>query len=143
MKKAFTIIEVIISVVILSLVGVAILKSAGLNLDYFTKISKKSQASNYITIIANHPDPDFNHLKKSLYDFLEKEYFIDDGDILKILKDTKFKYTQTELKLMLPSMDDENEEDGGGDNPLGVSLKKLSIHSKEGGDYIFVVEPNG
>jgi hypothetical protein len=139
MKKSFTIIEVVIAAVILSFLGVALLKNAGLNIDYFERVSKKAQITEFAGIVANHLNPEFNHLKKSLYDFIEKEYYIDDSEIVKSLKDAKFTYIEDELKLDLPSMEDNESK---GDNILGIKLKKLSVISENGGDYIFAAELN-
>ena len=140
MKKSFTIIEVVIAVVILSLVGTALLKSAGINLDYFQKVSKKEQFSDFLTIVANHPNKDYNHLTKSLYDFLQNDFFIDDNELLSMLKNTKIKYIETDVKLKLPSLDSNETKNT---NSFGIRLKKLSIISKDGGDYIFIAEIDG
>jgi len=156
MKKGFTLIEVIISVVILSLVGVALLKSGAMNLSNMEKIAKKEEFVDYISIVVNHRNPDFNHLTKALIDFLP-EINIEDDELRKILK-KKFKYQEYEIKLTPPTLEGfdeenfsdeiefvDNEEEDNNDkdqfqSPFEVALIKLSLQNEEGGDYIYILE---
>lgn len=145
MKRSFTIIEVLVSVVILALVGTALLKNAGMNLDFLKKVSKKEEAVNIMTLIVSHRNLDFNHLKKSLYDFLAKEYNVDDNELQKVLRDTKVKYQETPIKISLPtlqSVDDGNQEEQEEQpqNPIDIRFVKLSATSKSFGDYLYILE---
>ncbi len=144
MKKSFTLIEVLISVVILALVGTALLKNAGMNLDFLKKISSKEEAIDVMTIVASHRNPDFNHLQKSLYDFLAKEYLLDDNDLQKILRSTKVKYKENPIKISLPTLESFDEEDQGEQpqNPIDIQFVKLSATSKSFGDYLYILELN-
>ena len=145
MKRSFTIVEVLVSVVILALVGTALLKNAGMNLDFLKKVSKKEEAINIMTLIVSHRNLDFNHLKKSLYDFLAKEYNVDDNELQKVLRDTKVKYQETPIKISLPtlqSVDDGNQEEQEEQpqNPIDIRFVKLSATSKSFGDYLYILE---
>ena len=144
MHRAFTIVEVLISVVILALVGTALLKNAGMNLDFLKKISSKEKAVDVMTIVASHRNPDFNHLQKSLYDFLAKEYLLDDNDLQKILRDTKVKYQETPIKISLPTLEgfDEEDQEQQPQNPIDIQFVKLSAISKSFGDYLYILELN-
>ncbi len=145
MKNSFTIVEVLISVVILALVGTALLKNAGINLDFLKKISSKEEAIDVMTIIASHRNPDFNHLQKSLYDFLAKEYLLDDNDLQKILHNTKVKYQESPIKISLPTLegfDEEDQEEQQPQNPIDIQFVKLSATSKSFGDYLYILELN-
>jgi len=144
MHRAFTIVEVLISVVILALVGTALLKNAGMNLDFLKKISSKEEAVDVMTIVASHRNPDFNHLQKSLYDVLAKEYLLDDNDLQKILRDTKVKYQETPIKISLPVLEsfDEEDQEERPQNPIDIQFVKLSAASKSFGDYLYILELN-
>ncbi|SMC10194.1 type II secretion system protein [Nitratiruptor tergarcus] len=144
MKKAFTIIEVMIAVMILALVGTALLKNAGAGLDFMQKISKKEQVIDSISVVVAHRNPDFNHLKKSLYDFVEQEFLIDDIELLKILKGKKFLYQESEAKISLPTLEGFSqqfveEEEKNQANLLNFTFTKISIQGN-GGDHLFVVD---
>ncbi len=142
MKRSFTIIEVIIAVVILALVGVALLKSGALNLTLLEKIEKKERFSDYLTIVANHRNPDFNHLSKAIEDFLPN-FHPEDSELRKLFK-TKFAYQENFLKVELPTLEgfDEEEEEPVAQNPININFIKLSIRNKEGGDSIYILELN-
>ena len=144
MHKAFTIVEVLISVVILALVGTALLKNAGMNLDFLKKISSKEEAVDVMTIVASHRNPDFKHLQKSLYDFLAKEYLLDDNDLQKLLRETKIKYQETPIKISLPTLEgfDEEDQEEQPQNPIDIQFVKLSANSKSFGDYLYILELN-
>ncbi|BCD68947.1 hypothetical protein [Nitratiruptor sp. YY09-18] len=144
MKKAFTIIEVIIAVVILTLIGIALLKNVGVGLDFMQKIYQKEMVINTMSIVVAQRNPDFNHLQKSLYDFTNQKFLIDDTDLLKILKEKKFTYQENEEKISLPTLESfsqqsEEEQDNSPENILNLTLTKLSIQNHNG-DYIFVVD---
>lgn len=145
MKRSFTIVEVLVSVVILALVGTALLKNAGMNLDFLKRVSKKEEAINIMTLIVSHRNLDFNHLKKSLYDFLAKEYNVDDNELQKVLRDTKVKYQETPIKISLPtlqSVDDGNQEEQEEQpqNPIDIRFVKLSATSKSFRGYLYILE---
>ncbi len=144
MKHAFTIIEVIISVVILALVGVALLQNGAKSLDIFEHLRKKEDISDYLTIIANHPNPDYNHLTKALEDFLP-QFAVDDDELRKLLKQ-KFRYQESYIKAELPTLEgfdqEEEEQEQESPNLINVNFIKLSITSKKGGDYIYRLELN-
>jgi len=142
MKNAFTIIEVIISVVILALVGVALLQNGAKSLDIFGHLRKKEDVSDYLTIIANHPNPDYNHLTKALEDFLPR-FRVDDDELRKLLK-RKFRYQEIFIKAELPTLEgfEEQEQEQESPNLIDVNFVKLSIASKEGGDYIYRLQLN-
>ncbi len=144
MHRAFTIVEVLISVVILALVGTVLLKNAGMNLDFLKKISSKEEAVDAMTIVASHRNPDFNHLQKSLYDFLAKEYLLDDNDLQKLLRDTKIKYQEAPIKISLPILEgfDEEDQEEQPQNPIDIQFVKLSAVSKSFGDYLYILELN-
>ncbi len=145
MKRSFTIVEVLISVVILALVGTALLKNAGMDLDFLKKISSKEEAIDVMTIIASHRNPDFNHLQKSLYDFLAKEYLMDDNDLQKILRSTKVKYQENRIKISLPTLegfDEEDQKEQQPQNPIDIQFVKLSANTKSFGDYLYMLELN-
>ena len=142
MKKSFTIIEVIISVVILTLVGTALLKNAGINLDFLKKMTQKTEAIEYITIISAHRNPDFNHLSKSLEDFLAKTYFIDDTALQQLLKKTKVRYQEEDIKISMPVLEGFEKEKEQNANPIDISFVKIFAKLKDGGEFLYALQLN-
>jgi len=145
MKKAFTLIEVVIAVVVLALVGTALLKNAGFGIDFMEKVAKKEKSIYNLSIVIAKRNPEYNHLKKSLYDFVEPYFAIDDLELLKILKAKKFLYQEKEVKIPLKPLEGfsqglgEEEEQNVEENSINVTMRKISIRG-DGGDYIFIME---
>ena len=140
--RAFTLIEVLISVVILSLIGAALLKNAGINMAYFFKLQKKNSAIDAMSIVAHHPHLDFNHLQKPLYAFVEPDYRIDDDELKSLLKKEQFTYQEHTLKVAMPKLEgfDEEEKNQENENLIDLDLVKISIHNKKLGDFIYIAK---
>ncbi|BCD63190.1 hypothetical protein NitYY0826_P31 (plasmid) [Nitratiruptor sp. YY08-26] len=142
MKKSFTIIEVIISVVILTLIGTALLKNAGVNLNFLKKIIQKNETIHYMTIISLHRNPNFNHLSKHLEDFLDKSYFIDDDGLQKLLKKTKVQYQEQDIKISMPVLEGFKKEEETTSNPIDISFIKIYARFENSGDFLYVLQLN-
>ena len=146
MHKSFTLMEVVIAVIILALVGTALLKNSSDGIEFIQKISQKNQAIDAIAIVANHRNPSFNHLQKSLEDFLQDSYHIDDMDVQKIIKNKKFKYLENYLKIEMPILEGFEEEPQESiqenENIIPLRVVKLSIQNREKGDYLYILELN-
>ena len=140
--KAFTLIEVVISVVILSLVGAALLKNAGMNMAFFSKLQKKNGAIDAMSIVAHHPNLDFNHLQKPLYAFIESDYHIDDDELKSLLKKEQFSYQERILKVVMPKLEgfDKEGKNQENENLIDLDLIKISIHNQELGDSIYIAK---
>ncbi len=139
--KAFTLIEVLISVTILSLIGGALLKNAGINIAFFSKLEKKNNAIDAMSIVARHPNLDFNRLQKPLYAFIESSYTIDDDELKSFLKKEQFIYQERTLKVTMPKLESfDKQEKQENENLIDLDLVKISIHNQELGDFIYIAK---
>ena len=94
MRRAFTLIEVLVAVVIATIVGAALLRMSSNYLGIFGKMEKKERSSEILSLIAVHADKRFDKSTKSLYDILDNSYDIKNDDLRKRLKDTKVEYKE-------------------------------------------------
>ena len=103
-RKAFTLLEVMISVVIISVVIMALLKMHANSTYLFENINKTKEMNQYLSLFVANSDYGFE--KKSItLDQLVKDFSLDDDlrDKLKEIK-SEIKYTQLE-KLDLGDVD--------------------------------------
>ena len=143
MHRGFTIIEVVIAVVILALVGTALLKNGMDGIEFIQRVEKKGAAIDYALMAVNHRNPAFNHLQKSLEDYLQDSYIIDDLDVQKIVKNQKFTYLETYPKIDIPVLEGfDKEEESIEENTIPLQLVKISLSSKKGGAYFYILELN-
>jgi prepilin-type N-terminal cleavage/methylation domain-containing protein len=98
--RGFTLIEVLISVFILSLVGGSLLSLNKSNLKLLSFKESHIQDYKNLSVIANHLDPKYNHLTKSNYDLIKNSYQIDNREIKEKLQSTKNKisYEKKEIE---------------------------------------------
>ena len=94
MRKAFTLVEVLVATVIATVAGAGLLQ---LNSNYtylFSSIKDKSVISEVVSIVGLHADVKYNKTTKSLYDILDKTYEIENDDLRKYLKDQSYDYNE-------------------------------------------------
>ena len=95
-KKAFTLIEVMVSVMIISVVILALLKMKSNNSFIFTSLKKQNEVQQYISLIIDNKDyKDKN--KDTTLDALIKEFHVDD-ELRRKLKNQKIKLIHNEVK---------------------------------------------
>ena len=138
MKRSFTLIEVIIAVFILALVGAALVKNGSATLDFMHRLHQKERSIDYITIFANHPNPDYNNLTKSLEDFLG--YSSTDDALRKILKE-KFLYRQQILKVPMPTLEGFDEEQKES-STVNINVVKVSFTNSRNSEFFYMLELN-
>jgi prepilin-type N-terminal cleavage/methylation domain-containing protein len=94
MRKAFTLVEVLVATVIATVAGAGLLQ---LNSNYtylFSSIKDKSVISEVVSIVGLHADIKYNRTKKSLYDILDDTYEIENDDLRKYLKNQSYEYKE-------------------------------------------------
>ncbi len=113
MRKAFTLIEVLVATVIATIAGMALLQMNSNNTHLFKQIQYRSSNSEPISIIALHSDKKYHRTTKSLYDILDNTYDIKNDDLRKYLKDAKIDYTEKVIEIITfgeSEMDEESQE---------------------------------
>lgn len=128
MRKAFSLIEVVVATVIIALVGLALLQMGTKHLKMDAYIEKKSAVAQYSSIISFHHNTDYNKLKKSLYDFLKDDYVIDNLEIKQMLDTITFEYTETKITSINFGENNETLEDK---SLQSFDLKKATIKNSD------------
>jgi len=152
-RKGFTLIEIMISVAITSIVGMALLTMNNNTLHLFTKIQNSSDITEQLSLIGSHGDVKYNRTDKTLYDILNKTYQIDNDEARQYLENIKYAYNEKIVDTITfgedGSLEDENEqEESSNREELGeqapliqFELVQISIKNKQKKGYILQVRP--
>ncbi len=112
-RDGFTLIEVIISVVIISTVIMALLQMYANNIHIFSTLNKKTQINQYSSFFISNPDIGLESDKHTLYDLVDD--FDLENDLRRELKNIKVEVIYQELeKIDMADYDgseDKNEDD--------------------------------
>ena len=90
MKRGFLLIEIIISILLLSLSTLALTKLNGSTIDIFTKIESNRLLSKDISLMINYVRQGNHKTSKTPYDILSKFYTIDNFDVKKQFNKHKY-----------------------------------------------------
>ncbi len=111
-NKAFTLIEVLVSITILAVVATGLFKISLNSKANFAYLYKKSQFDRLSSIAFMHNNQKYHHKEKSLYDFVRDSYTIKDDEIRQYLKKDKISYSQEEYStLSLGEGNDQQTDD--------------------------------
>ncbi len=94
MNRGFILMEIIVSILLLSLAGVALLKVNSNQKKIYNIVEKKLNFVLLSTFVINEHSKELHKKKIILYDFLKEKYSIKNDILKKILKDTKVEYLQ-------------------------------------------------
>lgn len=86
--------EIIVSILLLSLAGIALLKVNSNQKKIYNIVEKKLNFVLLSTFVINEHSKELHKKKIILYDFLKEKYSIKNDILKKILKDTKVEYLQ-------------------------------------------------
>ena len=95
MKKAFSLMEVIIAIVMLSVVMIALLKIKSENIFLVSKSNENTKANEYILLAVDFKDEILN---KNENIFLDKKYQYSNDDVRRELKDIKISIKDEKLE---------------------------------------------
>jgi len=113
-KKAFTLIEVLVSVMILAVVGTGLLQISSNSKQNFMFLKEKSEFDRLASIAFIHNNQKYHHKEITLYDFIKDDYTNIDDELRKYLKDVKVSYSHEEVATFNPlegSIDDRNQSE--------------------------------
>ena len=105
MNRGFVLIEIIVSVMLLSFAGMALLKINSNQKKLYSITQDKLNFSKKISIITNQSSADLHKKQINLYDTIKRRYQLKNPELIKILKDTDIKYEQnykSSTKFYLP-----------------------------------------
>ncbi len=121
-KKAFILVEIIVSVVILSIVGIALLKVNANQKKLYSITSSKKEFSRNISIITNNHSSDLHNKDINLYDFVKDRYQLTNEELIKILKEKKVSYLQKDKSIFTL------EE---GEKTINILIDEIKISDKK------------
>ena len=126
-KKAFSLIEVLISIIILSIVGVGLFQISANSKHNFSYIENKKRFDALASIAFVHNNIAKHNKDKNLYEFLRYDFNLSKYDELrKILKDYNIHYSHESISDIKPFEDDNETQE----NMLTITINKITINNK-------------
>jgi len=146
MTKAFTLIEVLVSVMILAVVGTGLLQISTNSKQNFIFLKEKSKFDRLASIAFIHNNQKHHHKEITLYDFIRDDYEKIDDELRKYLKLYKVNYNHEEISTFNPlgeSIDEQEQHEGSEDlkNPIDLTIiyEKISIQKDKNAAYAYKV----
>ncbi len=142
-KKGFTLVEVLISVTLLAIAGMALMQVSANSKKGFMFLRDKLSFDEKCSIPLTHRNKAYHKKIKDLYSFLQQEYFITNDEIIKDLKNYKVSYEQKIFSTINPLSGQEDETENG--NTLDqkssfiINIDKIDIFNKKGSFKAFTI----
>lgn len=140
MRKAFTIIEVLVAVSILSIVALGLLQVQSNNIKLINRLTKQYAIKERFSIILMNADTSWDGKSPTLYEMLKTKFSIKDDDTIKKFKDIKIEYAQEEfskIDLLDTDLEDVISDVGGIDKSelpeIKLLVDKVTMTSDESG----------
>ena len=122
--RGYILIEIIISVMLLSFAGIALLNINSNQKKIYSIASKKLEFSKYISIFSNRCSIDFHNKEKNLYELEKQTYNLKNQELIKILKNKKLKYSQKYKSVInIGSKDNKNR--------INILIDEIKISDKK------------
>jgi len=143
-RKAFTLVEVLISVTLLAIAGLALMQVSANSKKGFSFLKNKLSFDERCSIPLTHKNRAYHKKTKDLYSFLQKDYFITNDEIIKDLKNYKVSYEQKTFSVINPFQEEEENEEYTEDtkkqkNGLVINIDKIDIFNKKGSFTAFTI----
>lgn len=97
MRKAFTLVEVLVSAGIISIVGIALLQSHSTNTKLINRMNKQYHVKEEFSLILLNANENYSGSSKSIYDFISQKFTIKNDELKKWLKDKSIEYKDKEF----------------------------------------------
>ena len=120
--RGYVLIEIIISIMLLSFAGIALLNINSNQKKIYLVASKKLEFSKYISLFSNRHSIDFHNKEKNLYELVKRTYRIKNQELIKILKNRKLKYSQKYKSVI---------NLGSKDNKINILIDEIKISDKK------------
>jgi len=111
MKKGFTLVEIVITVMIISIVGMGLLQTHSNSMKTLELINSRMEVNKFSTFIFSNISKNLHQKQRTVYEFIKDRYQINDDDVIDYLKSATYLYTQNEL-IFLNFGENADEEDG-------------------------------
>ena len=145
-KKAFTLIEVLVSVVILSTVAVLLFEISTNSKNNFSYLSEKADFTTLASIPLMHNNPKYHNSDKNLYEYLRYDFKIKDDDLRRYLKEKKIHYSQDEFATFSPLSEGDdvkmNIDDDGEKSMMDFTIifDKILISDKQQSTFVYKID---
>jgi prepilin-type N-terminal cleavage/methylation domain-containing protein len=122
-KRAFTLVEVLFAVVLLSVIGMAILQSSSNNSKLMNYSMSKINFIHLSSIFSINMNDDLHNKSKTFYDLIQKKYSLDD-ETRKELKKVKYTLRSDDIEQIVLQDSDASS------NSIIFNIKKHTISGK-------------
>ena len=113
MRKAFTLLEVIIAAMIITFMGIGILQLESNTTHNLTILEKQKVMTQFSSSMLSQPDVKHHNKNQNLYTFLKDRYIIDYSPLITLLKKEKVHFTQKEVSAIKLNLTKEKAEQTG------------------------------
>jgi prepilin-type N-terminal cleavage/methylation domain-containing protein len=124
MKQAFTLIEVIIAAILISLMSIGILQLQSNTTHNLSILSQQKKMDQLASPILSQPDKKLHNKQQELYTFIKDRYIIDYAPLIDALKKHKVHFLQKELSSIKIDLAKSQAEQKGS---LDSSVPKLQL----------------
>ncbi len=146
-KKAFTLIEVLVSVVILSTVAVLLFEISTNSKNSFSYLSQKASFTTLSSLPLMHNDPKYHNSDKTLFEYIRYDFDIKDDELRKYLKEKKIHYSQEEYAAFSPLSEgddeaiiDASEEEEQNMMDFTIIFDKVLIGDKQQSTFVYKID---
>jgi len=109
MKKSFTLIEIVITVMIISIIGFALLQMQSNTIQTLELLDKRLKVNKYSSFIFSNISDKYHNKHKTVYEFIKDRYNLNDDDLIRYFKEKEYGYTQDELFFLNFGENDDGE----------------------------------
>lgn len=147
MRKAFTLVEVLVAAGIISIVGLALLQSHSTNTKLINRMSTQYHIKEEFSLVLLNANVNYSGSTKTIYDFVSQKFSIDNDDIRKWLKSRRLSYKDKEfstIKLTDADMEEITSQVEGLDDSnlpdLVFVINRVKSNTKDGSAQGFKVK---
>ena len=112
MRRGFTLAEVLVAVLIISVVGVALLKMRGDMVRSLSLVDSRMKVNQFSSFIFGKVSKNLHGKNLEVYEYVKERYNIKDNDLIHYLKSAKYEYRQDEIYFLHFGENSDSGEDG-------------------------------
>lgn len=141
MRQAFTLVEVLVAVAIISVVGLALLSMKQNHTYLFAKSYDKKEATSILNIVALNSKSSTTDQKADLYAQVNAIKEIKDDDLISYFKEREYEYKQSEASIIdfaeIEAESDEDTTEEQEENPYILEITKEEVYTDKAGAYLY------
>ena len=122
-KPAYILMEIIVSIIILSIVGIALLKINSNQKKLYSIATKKLNFSRYASLVLNQHSIDLHNKNINLYDLVKSKYNLKNDFEIQELKKLKIHYSQKYKSIINMKQDNKN---------INILIDEIILSNKDG-----------